>query len=188
MEAFLLFIKKYVPITTSLVNTLFNGGKVEQFEKGAYLLTQGQICQKKWFIKAGLAKAFFITNEGEEKIIGFHLEGTLMTQLDSYELTKVSDIYIEAIEPLKVISLSKRLEFQLLQYPEYVQFQYLLHKELLLEAYQIQRQINTVDGKRRYLFLMEHFPSILHRVKLKDIANFMGISQERLSRIRQSIS
>jgi CRP-like cAMP-binding protein len=188
MEELILFIEKYVPLETSLITKLLEGGKVEKFKKGTFLLSEGQICQKKWFIKKGLAKAFFITNDGTQKIIGFHLEGTLMTQLDSYEQGNSSDIYIQAIESLEVITLPKRLEIQLLQHPEYVKFKYLLYKEMLLEAYQIQRQINTLDGKARYLFLMEYFPSILHQVKLKDIANFIGISQERLSRIRQSIS
>lgn len=157
-------------------------------DKGAFLLREGQTCTNKWFVKKGLAKAFEIGDEGKEHIVGFHLENTFMTQLDSYEQQVPSSIYIQAVEPMVLLGITRQQEQELLKHPEYVKLQYLLGKQELLASYQIQRQITRVDALGRYQFLMQHFPQIIQKAKLKDIAAFMGISQEQLSRIRKAIS
>ncbi|BDS09473.1 Crp/Fnr family transcriptional regulator [Aureispira anguillae] len=187
MEQLITYINQYMVISEALQRALLDCCCWESVPKGQLLIEEGKVCRKKWFIQKGLTKAFWVSPTGIPKIVGFHLENTWMTQLDSYEHGTASAIYLEAVEELEVLVLSKEDELKLLEYPDYVKLQYLLCKEELIKNYQIQRQINSLDGLERYRFLMEHFPALIHRAKLKDIASFIGISQERLSRIRKVI-
>ena len=111
-------------------------------------------------------------------------------------LRKVSDLYslftqtaskstIKAIEDTELLQISKTdLEILYQQIPKFERF----FRVLFQNAYITQReQINaalSAGAEERYLLFLQKKPYAEKRFTQKDIASYLGISQETLSRIR----
>ena len=187
MNKFLSDIELYCTINDDLKSFIKQSFNFEEVPKGSVILSSGNIAKKKWFIISGIAKAFFIDQNGIEKIIGFHLPTTLMTQTESYHRQSKSTIYIESVNNMELLSITNQKEASLLDHPEYLKYLYLKNLNEQIASQRIYNQILYQNGEERYQFLLDQYPSIIKSAKLKDIASFIGISQERLSRIRNNI-
>jgi CRP/FNR family transcriptional regulator, anaerobic regulatory protein len=180
-------IEKYCIIKDDLKDLIAQSFTFEKISKDSILLSSGNTAKKKWFISSGIAKAFFLDKNGDDKIIGFHLLNTFMTQTESYHLQSKSSVYIKSVTEMEVLCISNETEITLLNHPQYLKYLYLKNLNEQIESQKIYKQILYQNGEERYQFLLDQYPSIIKSVKLKDIASFIGISQERLSRIRNNI-
>ncbi len=187
MEQLIATIKRFTSLSPELELKINHSFFYEKKTCSTLLLGKGQIAREKWFIIKGIAKAFFFDKDASEKVIGFHLPNSFMTQNESYILQKPSSIFIEAINDMELLYIKKKDEDELLCYPEYLKFAYHFNLNLQVQNQQIYNQILYQNGHERYLYLLKNYPLIIQSVKQKDIASFIGVSQERLSRIRKSI-
>lgn len=46
----------------------------------------------------------------------------------------------------------------------------------------------VMNAQEKYIYLLESFPQIILKAKLKHIASLIGVTQETISRIRASIN
>lgn len=51
-----------------------------------------------------------------------------------------------------------------------------------------QALLRTLDAQERYKHFLKEFPSVALEVKLEDIASYIGVTQQSLSRIRKNIT
>lgn len=188
MEQLYRFIRNYVPLSVEDERFVSECFRVKHLQKNEYLVRKGTVCRHKWYCTKGIAKAVFLLENGEEKVIGFHLENTFFTQSESYEHEQPSPVSIQSITDMHVYELSKIDEQKLMGNTSYAKF---LHSHLKHEYIQYQktmRNITYLDGAERYNYLISYFPNILQYAKQKDVASFIGVSPERLSRIRHTFS
>lgn len=74
------------------------------------------------------------------------------------------------------------------QYHQFERFGRILTYELLGDLSAKMYSMLFQSAEKRYQLLMTHDPEIVARAPLGDIATFLGISQETLSRIRGQIA
>lgn len=160
---------------------------LKKLKKGTILLKEGGICQYIYFLKKGFARGFFYQN-GKDITSWFALENDIATSLYSLITQKQSFESIEILEESILYAISYENLQQLYQlFPEFNlvgrQFVEKYYVELLARTMSFQFQ----SAKERYLHLLTHQPQLLQRASLGQIASYMGISQETLSRIRTKI-
>lgn len=63
----------------------------------------------------------------------------------------------------------------------------LIEKNCLLKAIERRSKLVSEDATTRYLLFIEHFSRLANRVPLSQIASYIGITQQSLSRIRKNI-
>jgi CRP-like cAMP-binding protein len=156
----------------------------EQFRKKHLLLKDGMVSQRIYFIKKGFARAFYY-KDNEKFTSWFMGEGEIIISVYSFFSRKPSFENIELLEDSILQSINRdQLQKLYAVFPEFN-----LTGRLITEQYYIrseERTINlqTLSAKQRYENLLTTYPGILQKASLGQIASFLSIKQETLSRIR----
>ena len=158
-------------------------------KKKNFLLREGEICKFEGFVTKGLFRVFHIDNNGFEQVLYFAIENWWITDMDSFTNEKSSNLYIEALEDSEVLLISKKdKEFAYNNIPKIEKlFRVMTQKtHIALQRRMIDNLSKTAD--QRYIDFIEKYPQLLQRLTNLQIAAYLGISHEFLSKIRKKIS
>lgn len=174
------------PMPDKLVEDINALVKIKTYKKGDVLLEPKKIADYACFILKGLVKSYYVPeNDISEVITKFLFEKSIITSIFSFYSRLPGNEYIVALEGTTVACLHYDDMQQLLKkHPAYnyiirvITEQYLYFSEI--ELYNMRKPL----AEDRYKFFIKHFPDLLQRVALKDIASYLGMSVETLSRVR----
>ena len=155
-----------------------------EVKKGTRLLEAGKTCRTLWFIESGCARTF--TETAQRDITSwFYPENQFLTSWHSYLLREPGFEGIEMLENGNLLEISyEAMQDLYTRFSRFERFGRLLMEEHLAFIDHFSRGYMFLSAKERYQQLLISFPDIELRVKLGQIASFLGISQETLSRIR----
>ena len=157
--------------------------------KKSFLLREGEICKFEGFVTKGLFRVFHIDNSGFEQVLYFAIENWWITDMDSFTNEKSSNLYIEALEDSEVLLISKKdKEFAYNNIPKIEKlFRVMTQKtHIALQRRMIDNLSKTAD--QRYVDFIEKYPQLLQQLTNLQIAAYLGISHEFLSKIRKKLS
>lgn len=159
----------------------------EKFQKGEFIITEGKICSKIYFIKSGLVRRFCL-EDGIEATKWIYTDNQFITSLSSFFEQKPSFENFLASEETILYSLSFQDEQVLLEYPLFSKFHIKLLRAYLSKLNEFHHFYTSMSAHEKYLFLLNSLPQIILKAKLKDVASLIGVSPETLSRIRAQIN
>lgn len=167
----------------TLVKSLFQ--EIE-FQKKSMVLEEGNICRHLYFIETGLIKAYFIDRNGEEVILNFASETWWITDIHSFEENKPSRLYIETLEPTVCRAITLDDQYKLFDSIPRLErfFRVLLQKHVGVLQERLFEHI-AATAEDRYDGFLLRYPSLSNRIPQNQIANYIGVSPEFLSRIRK---
>lgn len=175
---------KYTNIPEEIMEDVLSKFKEEHFKKRTLAERQGSCCRKLYFISKGIARLYYNRN-GKEITGWFSKEGDFITANDSFFQKKPSWLNLEFIEESEVFSITvTELEALFDKYHEMEKFGRKLTYELLEILSEKMYSLLFQPADKRYKLLLTHSPEVVSRAPLGDIASYLGISQETLSRIR----
>jgi CRP-like cAMP-binding protein len=151
-----------------------------------YLAHAGHVCRELFFICQGVLRVVAQQEKGTEVTYFFVKENHLCTILDSFTKQVVAQESIKAACPTEVLVLSHDGLHRL-----YGQLPYLrdvidrITQRTLLEKIQARNQYLGQDAASRYELFLQRQPDVARRVSLRDVASYLGITQQSLSRIRR---
>lgn len=160
--------------------------KKETLKKDEFLIEEGKICSKIYFIKSGAVRRFCI-EDGDELTKWIYTDNQFVTSMSSFFEQKPSFENFQSYENTHLYSLSYSDEQALLEYPLFIKFHIKQLRYYLSNINEFNHLFRLMTAEKKYLFLLESFPQIIRKAKLKHIASLIGVSQETLSRIRASI-
>lgn len=173
------------PLSLALKERMRSYIKEEYHLKKKLLLREGEIARKIYFIRNGFARSYYLDRDGREHTNWFMGIRDIMISVHSFYTQQPSTENIQLLEDSTVLSLTWDQVHTI--YAEHPEFNY--HGRLLTQKYYIQSEerailLRTKDPAERYKILLNSHPGILQKASLKDIASFLSITQETLSRIR----
>ncbi|MBI3238463.1 MAG: Crp/Fnr family transcriptional regulator [Flavobacteriia bacterium] len=173
-------------ISDAGIDLLFSVASVQNLVKGQVLLTQGAICKTVVFVEKGYLRTF-INKDGLEINTDFTLEGSFTTNLKSLRSGSASDTTIQAGESATIYAFDKDrlLELYALS-PEIESFGRKLLEQLLIAQEEHSTVFKIYSPKERYHYLQSTRPELLQRISLSQLASYLGIARETLSRIRKN--
>ena len=160
----------------------------KSIKKRSFLLQEGETCKFEGFVIKGLFRVYHIDTNGFENILYFAIENWWVTDIDSFTNSKPSQLYIEALEDSEVLLVSKKdKEFAYTNLPQIEKlFRIMTQKtHVALQRRMIDNLSKTAD--QRYLDFIGKYPQLLQRLTNLQIAAYLGISHEFLSKIRKKI-
>jgi CRP-like cAMP-binding protein len=182
-------IKKYPKVTLEEWQLIDSIATVKHICKGDSFLRYGKVAQFSAFVLSGQFKFTLLDEEGNERIVKFSFADDFLANCESYHKKAPSNISITALEDAVVLRINTRklqplydLHINLLQ----VNLQ--LYQELLEQQAEHQYILSLKSPLQRYRFLVEHRPAIIQKISLTNIARYLYISREALSRARILLS
>ena len=180
-------ISRFITLTPEEEQYFISLLKVKKLRKKQYLLQEGEICRNEYFVIKGCLRTYTIDEKGLEHVIQFSIEDWWTGDKYSFLTQNPSSYTIDAIEDSELLYLDKVSHDELyLKVPKFERF----FRHLLQYAFiSMQERINATlsqTADQRYCSFIEKYPLMEQRLPLKQIASYLGITPESLSRIRRS--
>lgn len=157
-----------------------------EYPKNYFLLKPGKPCKHIWFMTKGAVRYFYTNDQGKEMNTWFSLDEQIITDApslvnqtpaqESIQLLEDSEMY--SIEYAALQALLKKHHAFALWYIKLIELHYVSQVEDRIADLQF------LDAKQRYQKLLNIYPNITNRISLGNIASYLNITQETLSRIR----
>jgi CRP-like cAMP-binding protein len=153
-------------------------------KKKSILLKAGQVSQRIYFIKEGFARAYYFKGN-DEFTSWFMTKGDIIVSVYSFFSRNPSFENIEVLEDSVLQSINwDQLQNIYKDFPEFNQTGRLVTEHYYIKSEERTINLQTLDAKQRYEKLISEYPEILQKASLGQIASFLSIKQETLSRIR----
>ena len=153
--------------------------------KDEFLLSENQPCNFLTFIKTGSFRSFHVKSNGNSSILMLNSNNEFISNYESFISGLPSNIYIQAIEKSEVITISKIALNRLLEDSLYWnKLGRILTENIFVIAKLRLESIIYKTPEERYRDLITNSPSFLEKYALTDIASFIGVTPQSLSRIR----
>lgn len=186
------FLKKSINYLSNtpdqLIDNLFNICSLKRIIKGQHFIYAGDIPEYMGFNLNGIFRLYYIDNEGNELTKGFSTSGKFVVSYSALVQKRPSYFYIEAVVDTDILKF-KYSEWQKLINAD-IRWYPFLYK--LVESVYIMKELREKaflldDATTRYLNFRKEYPDLEKKIKLYQIASFIGITPETLSRIRKKL-
>jgi CRP-like cAMP-binding protein len=167
------------------VNLFCSKFKAKRTKRNEILLHAGEVNPYMYFVNSGCLRIYMMDAEGREATRFLVMDGRFGTAFPSFILQEPSLAYIQSIEPSDLLYINFT-DFRGLidTFPGWESvYRISLEKDYIASIKRIESLI-TMDAKERYNLLMASDPQMIQRLPSKIIADYLGISQETLSRLK----
>ncbi len=180
------YLSKYTSITEELENAINESTFFKTYKKGTTLLKEGGLSNECYFILEGCIRSYFL-KDGEEKTIEFYTEEQVVTPAN-YGKSTPSQYYLECIEDTVVNVGNPTLEKEMYQkYPQLESLSRVIAEVILTKQQESFTEFKSSTPEERYLNLLKTRPDLIQRASQHQIASYLGIKPESLSRIRKRL-
>lgn len=155
-------------------------------DKGEALLKQGEIPSRVHFIRGGLVSQASIDSDGGLAIKRFFPEGSFAASVSALVSRSPSMFSLTALEPTRCAEYDFAGFRQLVKKHQSVAAFYIAYMERhwIVEKEPLELSFRNEDAAARYKRFTREYPTLLKRLKLHEIASYLGITPTQLSRIR----
>ena len=156
--------------------------------KDTFLIKEGEIERYSYFVYDGMLRCWLLNHKGEEQIFWFCKEGTFSMSNMSFTLQTRSAFNVQTIVDSVIYRIDKKRVDELYTAIPKVKTVFEDLNAILLNKL-LKRNIDLIkySPEQYYLQMIEEYGITLNYIPLKDIASYLGITPQALSRIRKRI-
>lgn len=158
------------------------------YKKDSVIVQQGKVAFNCYFILKGCLRMFYIDADGNEYTSGFFIENESLAILDSYRFNKPSFYSIECVEDCILIEGSVSNEEKMKKTNSVLSqiIQRGLEEELGKNQTE-QALFRSLTPEKRYVEFLNRRPGLAARVPQYQLASYLGMKPESLSRIKHRL-
>lgn len=180
------FISKYISLTEDEKNAIVSLDIFHSVKKGTVLLNEGQKSKDSYFVLKGCIRTYYVI-DGEEKTTAFYTEIEALTPPCVINKTP-SEYYISCLEDTILLISNSDMEVEInSRFPKFDIMCRTLSEELLAKQRINFDEYKTSSPEQRYLNLLQKRPDLVQRVPQHQLASYLGIKPQSLSRLRARI-
>jgi CRP/FNR family transcriptional regulator, anaerobic regulatory protein len=189
IESLLDFFDRILPLDKEEKELIQAKFSPRLFRKRQYVLQEGNICTHFYFVVRGCLRMYKIDNQGTTHILQFAVENSWINDLGSFHSLNPSALNIDALEDTVVLQISREdLIAVYLQAQKFNRiFRVLLENGFVRLQERLLQNISST-AEERYQSFLEVYPHLVNRLSQVQIASFLGITPEFLSRLRNKRS
>lgn len=177
------FISKYISLTDEEKNAILSVDIFRSVKKGTILLKEGQRSKDSYFVLKGCIRTYYDIDD-EEKTTAFYTEMEGLTP--NCVLSKTpSEYYVSCIEDSIITVSNTEMEAEInTKFPKFETMCRMMAEENLAKKQIDFDEFKTSSPEQRYLNLLEKRPDLIQRVPQHQLASYLGIKPQSLSRLR----
>jgi CRP-like cAMP-binding protein len=180
------FISKYMILSEEEKQAIIVLDIFSVVKKDTVLLKEGQMSKKSYSVLKGCLRIFYII-DGEEKTTAFYTEMEGITP-NCVINNQPSEYYISSVENSIIMVSDTAMEANIFEkFPKFETLCRILSEQLLAKSQAILDEFKTSSPEQRYLNLLKTRPDLIQRVPQHQLASFLGITPQSLSRLRARI-
>lgn len=186
-QALTQFLKSFQFLTDAEIDILVENTNLCSFKKGSLLLVEGEVSKNCYAVIKGCVREYYL-QDGLEKTTAFFTEGQAVNSFSSYIKGVPSKHFLECCEDSVLTVGNQQLEDRMCQLiPRLEKF---IRLEVEKHAGELQERMATFmtsTPEQRFLYLLKHQSELMGRVPQHQIASYLGITPESLSRIKKRL-
>jgi len=183
------YFKNYLPLNKEESSLLDKRTTQRQIKRRQMILQESFVCKHYTFVVNGCFKMYSIDEKGGEHNISFAVENEWIADLGSFYSEKPSKLFIEAIEPSLILQIEKQdLLYLFVNVPKFDRNFRVIIEEKYIELQNRLLQNISSNAYQCYLDFLEQYPKLALRLPNTQIASYLGITPEFLSKIRSDMS
>lgn len=185
IEPLLNYFQKVIPLNNEEKQLVIELFKPRLYRKRQYVLQEGDVCNQFNFIVRGCLRMYKVDDKGNTHILQFAAENWWLSNIGSFHERKPSELNIDALEDTMVLQISyDNLVFLYTKAPKFDRiFRVLIENSFVSLQKRLLQNISST-AEERYLFFSESYSHLNNRLPQTQIASFLGITPEFLSRLR----
>ncbi|WP_213280157.1 Crp/Fnr family transcriptional regulator [Chryseobacterium indologenes] len=156
--------------------------------KNTFLIKEGETEKYSYFVFEGLLRCWIINHKGDEQTFWFCKKGTFSLSNISFTLQEKSAFNVQTIVDSVIYRIDKKKAAELYSAIPGLKTVFDDLTAILLNKI-LNRNIDLIkySPEQYYLQMMDEYGVTLNYMPLKDIASYLGITPQALSRIRKRI-
>jgi CRP-like cAMP-binding protein len=180
------FLLKFCFFTDDELKTFNEKCEIKTFQKGERLINMNNKSNTLYYLIKGMVKYFIINNDGQELVYNFRMENMTVTAYSFYN-NNFPKFNVDCLEDCEVIAIPvEAVAYVAYNFKNGILLRGLLAEAHILELVNLLTDKDTRTVMERYINIEAQFPNINQRISQSLIANFLGVSQEHLSRLKKS--
>jgi len=166
---------------------IFDNFQFVEAKKGTLLHRQGDICRYAVFVCCGCVKTFFINSKGDEYTRYISFENGFVSAFSSFISETPSIENVQVLEDSKLLRINRNNFFRLTNSNTTFAKLYLhsLEQAQIFSTWRIETMI-SMTARERYEDILTKMPELVLLLSNKQVASFLGITQESLSRLKSN--
>ena len=165
-------------------------GKVVDYRKGEQLEREGDPARWFAYVERGCFK--YVTrgiSDGRDHLTWFSFEGEFVTDYPTFLYVRPAQTTIEAMMPSRVLRVTgQQLEQFFDQSKETMKLRAVIAEHILSQFRSRYLDLHCTTARERYDLLMQRCPGIVGLLDLQDIASFLNVHPNTISKIRRDIT
>jgi CRP-like cAMP-binding protein len=162
--------------------------KKRTLRKKQYLLQAGDVSRHECFVNKGCLRTYHVDDNGQEHIVQFAIEEWWTGDMFSFITGQPSLYHIDALEDCELLLIEKQQwEKMFVDIPKLERFFRMLLQNAFISMQRRIAENMSLSAEERYTNFLQRYPQFEQRLPQRQIASFLGIKPESLSRIRKQM-
>lgn len=185
IEPLLHYFEILIPLTMEEKQLVFEYFKPRLYRKRQYVLQEGDVCNQFNFIVRGCLRMYKVDDKGNTHILQFASENWWLSNIGSFHGREPSELNIDALEDTMVLQISyENLLALYVKAPKFDRIFRVLIENSFVSLQKRLLQNISATAEERYLSFLASYSHLANRIPQTQIASFLGITPEFLSRLR----
>jgi CRP-like cAMP-binding protein len=186
-DKLLKYFQRIMPLSDEEINAIVETMSVKHYKKGAVLLKEGQTSTEVYFVLEGCVRQFYLV-DGDEKTNNFFTEEQWVIAMNSFSQNNPSNHFLDCCMDSSLVVGNREKEENLYKrFPKFETISRKVMEKVFAEQQEIMSSYTTDTAEQRYLKLLKSRPDLFQKIPQYQIASYVGVKPESLSRIRKRL-
>ena len=182
------YFQKITTLTKEEVADINSSMTMVEYAKDSVLLKEGAYSKDSYFVNKGCVRKYRIV-DGEEVTLDFFIEGQWILSLaDNLPALPSPDYLVCAEDTILVLGNEAKAQALFSKHPRLEAVSRSVIENVFVEQMEKTASFRTDTPEQRYVKLVEQRPELFQRIPQYQIASYIGVKPESLSRIRRRLA
>jgi len=189
LDKLIVYFNNYFPLNQKESDELKLRFTERKIKRRGFILQQGDVCKHYTFVVSGCFRMYAVDQAGKEHNLSFAGENDWIADLASFYSEQPSGAYIEAVEPATILQINHvdLLNLYITYHKFDRNFRIIVEQKYIELQNRILQNISA-NAEERYKAFLIQYPKLTNRLPNTQIASYLGITPEFLSKIRKEMA